>query len=135
MDEPTGRFPCSGLLRVKGIVNVEGKPYAIQMVQTVVSEPVELERWPDSDDRRSRLVFITRGMPREHIERSFVAFELEAGRDARNLVIRPETYARFKRAMEIFREGATCSSKALRTSRTAAAGTNGVRDPHRHDRA
>jgi G3E family GTPase len=51
----------AGLLRVKGIVNVEGKPYAVQAVQTVISEPVPLDAWPD-EDRRSRLVFITRGM-------------------------------------------------------------------------
>ena len=33
-------FRGAGLLRVKGIVNVEGKPYAVQAVQTIVSEPV-----------------------------------------------------------------------------------------------
>ena len=36
---------------------------AVHAVQTVIHEPVELERWPD-DDRRSRLVFITRGLGR-----------------------------------------------------------------------
>ena len=33
-------FRGAGLLRVKGIVNVEGRPYAVQAVQTIVSEPV-----------------------------------------------------------------------------------------------
>jgi len=33
----------AGLLRVKGIVNVEGRPYAVQAVQTVLSEPVALD--------------------------------------------------------------------------------------------
>ena len=48
-------FRGAGLLRVKGIVNVEGKPYAVQAVQTIVDEPVPLAAWPD-DGRRSRLV-------------------------------------------------------------------------------
>jgi hypothetical protein len=32
----------------------------------VAHPPVELEDWPD-DDRRSRLVFVTRGLAREHV--------------------------------------------------------------------
>ena len=49
------------LLRVKGIVNVEGKPVVVQGVQHVFHEPVELDRWP-SADRGTRLVFITRNI-------------------------------------------------------------------------
>jgi len=93
----------AGLLRVKGIVNVEGRPYAVQAVQTILSEPVALDAWPEGDDRRSRLVFITRGMDAEDIERTFAAFRFEGGRAARNMTIDPETYARFRDAMELFR--------------------------------
>ncbi len=50
------------LLRVKGIVNVEGKPVVVQGVGHVFHPPVTLDRWP-SDDTGSRIVFITR-----HIE-------------------------------------------------------------------
>lgn len=49
------------LLRVKGIVNVDGKPVVVQGVQHVFHEPVELDRWP-SDDQGTRLVFITRNL-------------------------------------------------------------------------
>ena len=95
-------FRGAGLLRVKGIVNVEGRPYAVQAVQTIVSEPVALKAWPDGD-RRSRLVFITRGIDAADIRRTFEAFRFEGGRAKRNMTINPETYARFRDAIELFR--------------------------------
>ncbi len=51
------------LLRVKGILNVEETegPVVIHGVQHMFHPPVEIPDWP-SDDRRSRLVFITRDM-------------------------------------------------------------------------
>jgi G3E family GTPase len=96
-------FRAAGLLRVKGIVNVEGRPYAVQAVQTVVSEPVALEAWPEGDDRRSRLVFITRGVNAADIERTFAAFRFDEGRAPRNMTISPQTYARFRDTIELFR--------------------------------
>ena len=56
------------LLRVKGFVAVEGcrGPVVVHVVQHVAHPPVELEDWPDND-RRSRLVFVTRGLPREPV--------------------------------------------------------------------
>ena len=95
-------FRGAGLLRVKGIVNVEGRPVAIHAVQRVISEPVELEGWPD-DDRRTRLVVIARGMREADITATFDAFRIEAGRDRRNTVLRPERYEAFRRVMEAFR--------------------------------
>lgn len=47
------------LLRVKGIINVMGKPVVVQGVQHVFHPPVELDCWP-SADQNSRLVFIGR---------------------------------------------------------------------------
>ena len=47
------------LLRVKGIVNVEGAPVVVQGVQHIFHPPVSLDRWP-SADTGTRLVFITR---------------------------------------------------------------------------
>lgn len=91
-----------GLLRVKGIANVEGRPYAIQAVQTVVSEPQPLDGWPD-DDRGTRLVFITRGMDVAEVRRTFATFDFDAGRAARNTRIDPATYRRFAETMELFR--------------------------------
>lgn len=52
------------LLRVKGLVGIADypdKPVVIHMVQHLIEPPVRLEAWPD-DDRRSRLVFITRNI-------------------------------------------------------------------------
>jgi G3E family GTPase len=62
------------LLRVKGLVNVVGEkgPVVVQAVQHVFHPTVTLEAWP-SADRRSRLVFITRGIPRETVEQLFAA--------------------------------------------------------------
>lgn len=59
------------LLRVKGILNIvesPDRPAVIHGVQHVFHPPAWLDRWP-SADRRSRLVFITRGIPRRWIER------------------------------------------------------------------
>ena len=62
------------LLRVKGLVAVEGcrGPVVVHAVQHVAHRPVELEDWPGGD-RRSRLVFITRNLEREVVERLFAA--------------------------------------------------------------
>ena len=53
------------LLRVKGLVNVEGRhgPLVVQSVQHVFHPPIELAEWPGGD-RSTRLVFITRGIER-----------------------------------------------------------------------
>ena len=58
------------LLRIKGIVNVAGqdKPIAIHGVQHLFHDPARLPDWPDGDTR-SRIVFITRDLPRETVER------------------------------------------------------------------
>jgi G3E family GTPase len=60
------------LLRVKGLLAIEEcrGPVIVHFVQHVAHPPVELEDWPDPD-RRSRLVFITRGLPREPVEQLF----------------------------------------------------------------
>jgi G3E family GTPase len=68
------------LLRVKGILNLVGqdRPVAIHGVQHMFHEPVLLPAWPDGDPRTSRLVFITRDLPRSVIEESLRAFEAAA---------------------------------------------------------
>jgi G3E family GTPase len=68
------------LLRVKGLVAI-GEcrgPVVVHFVQHVAHPPVELEDWPD-DDRRSRLVFVTRGLPREAVARLFTDVAAIAG--------------------------------------------------------
>jgi G3E family GTPase len=67
------------LLRLKGIVNVAecpDRPAVLHGVQHVFHPPTWLEGWP-SDDRRSRLVFIVRGIPRTWIESLLQALEAE----------------------------------------------------------
>jgi len=63
------------VLRLKGLLNVAGvpTPVLINGVQHIVHPPSHLERWPDSD-RRSRLIFIVRGLQRARIERSLTVF-------------------------------------------------------------
>ncbi len=63
------------VLRIKGMLNVTGvaTPVLINGVQHVVHPPVHLEAWPD-EDRRSRLVFIVRGIDHRLIEASLTAF-------------------------------------------------------------
>jgi G3E family GTPase len=65
------------LLRVKAIVALADRPdqpVVLHGVQHLFHPPVLLPAWP-SEDRRTRIVFITRDLPRETIERSLAAFE------------------------------------------------------------
>jgi len=57
------------LLRVKGIVNAVGSdvPLIIHGVQHLFHPVIQLPEWPD-DDRRTRIVFITRDLPKDAIE-------------------------------------------------------------------
>jgi G3E family GTPase len=58
------------ILRLKGIVNIlesPNRPAAIHGVQHVFHAPAWLDRWP-SDDRSSRIVFITRRVPQRWVE-------------------------------------------------------------------
>jgi len=87
----------ANLLRVKGIVNVEGSPVVVQAVQTVIHEPLPLERWP-SEDRASRIVFIVRDIDRAEVERTLEIFALDPARRAPGGGIDPQEYARFAAA-------------------------------------
>lgn len=62
------------LLRVKGLVAVAGEsgPTLLHGAQHAFDAPVSLAEWP-SEDRRSRLVFITRGIKREPVAALFDA--------------------------------------------------------------
>ena len=63
------RIVGQDLLRVKGILNVQGmdKPLVIHGVQHLFHPPQSLPAWPD-EDRRSRIVFITRDLPPKLID-------------------------------------------------------------------
>ena len=83
---------CGGdLLRLKGIVNVAespDRPAVIHGVQHVFHPPAWLDRWP-SEDRRTRLVFIVRDIPRAWIEALLEALEAEV----REVTSRPKARA------------------------------------------
>ena len=64
------------LLRMKGIVKMQDdpeRPMVLHGVQHVLHPPERLPRWPD-DDRRTRLVFITRDIARAELEQLLKAF-------------------------------------------------------------
>jgi G3E family GTPase len=64
------------LLRLKGIVQLAempDTPVVVHGVQHVFHPTARIERWPD-DDRRSRLVFITRDLPERVVAELFAAF-------------------------------------------------------------
>ena len=63
------------ILRVKGLLNIEGveRPVVINGVQHIIHPPMHLDAWPD-ESRRSRVVFIVRGLERALIERSLAVF-------------------------------------------------------------
>jgi G3E family GTPase len=71
------------LLRFKGLVGIQelpGRPAVIHGVRHTVSPPEFLERWPSADER-TRIVFITKGVPRYFVSRLLDAIEEEV-RDA-----------------------------------------------------
>ncbi len=63
------------ILRVKGLLQVleSDTPVAIHGVQHVVHPPLHLARWP-SDERVSRIIFITRGVEEAAVRRSLDTF-------------------------------------------------------------
>jgi G3E family GTPase len=64
------------LLRVKGIVKLAempDSPVVVHGVQHIFHPTARLEQWPD-DDRRTRLVFITRDLPQRTVQDLFEAF-------------------------------------------------------------
>jgi G3E family GTPase len=68
--EGIGQNLGSGLLRVKGLVNVAeepGRPAVIQGAQHLLHTMTWLDRWPDAD-QRTRIVFITQGVQRESLK-------------------------------------------------------------------
>ncbi|MEM1046243.1 MAG: GTP-binding protein [Pseudomonadota bacterium] len=60
------------ILRMKGIVNVEGAPapFVLHGVQHIFHPPVVLRNWP-SHDRRSRIVLIGRDLTDDFLKQSF----------------------------------------------------------------
>jgi G3E family GTPase len=92
------------LLRVKGLLNVAGKPVVVHAVQHLFHDPVVLPKWP-TEDRRSRIVFITHNLDRDNLERTLDALDLNAEGDKNTpsgAPFDPEAYKRFATAMAAF---------------------------------
>ena len=65
------------VLRIKGFLNVGADypgPLLVNGVQHIIHAPEHLSRWPDGD-KRSRIVFITKGITPEEILASFKGFQ------------------------------------------------------------
>lgn len=88
LDKPMSRFAFSvamellaanqgeDLLRFKAIVGLAeepDRPIVVHGVQHIMHPPLQLEAWPDND-RRSKLVFITRNIPKATLEQFFAAW-------------------------------------------------------------
>jgi len=61
-----------------------------------------LPEWPD-EDRRTRIVFITRDLPREQIERTLDALSLDIAPPMHGAAIDPEAFRQFVSAASKFR--------------------------------
>ncbi len=70
-------FHGERLLRFKGLVGLDdapNRPFVLHGVQHIFSPPVRLDAWP-SDDHRTRLVAIAKGLPAEDVRGVFAMFE------------------------------------------------------------
>jgi G3E family GTPase len=99
------RFRGPDLLRMKGLINVEGAPVVVHAVQHVISEPQTLAAWP-SAERASQLVFITRGLSRADIEPTLAALAIRPVEDRiGDLSFGRDGYRRFLAALDQFGAG------------------------------
>lgn len=65
------------LLRMKAIVSVSDRPerpLVLHGVQNIFHPPVRLPAWPDPEDRRTRMVVITKDLPEAFVKDLFDAF-------------------------------------------------------------
>ncbi|MEN8198083.1 MAG: GTP-binding protein, partial [Pseudomonadota bacterium] len=90
----------SEVLRMKGVINVAGRPVAVESIRHVFHPPVDLAGWPD-DDQRTRVVVIAGGIDRKSIEEAFGALFFKP-------VSKPldcQAYRRFQDVMNRMRSG------------------------------
>ena len=73
----------AAMLRMKGVLDIEGEPQPVVVhgVQGLFHPPRRLAAWPEGAPRRSRLVFILRGLDPAMVEDGLRAF-LAAARDS-----------------------------------------------------
>jgi G3E family GTPase len=88
------------LLRIKGMVNVAGNPVVIHAVRYLFYDPIPLPEWPNKD-HDTRIVFITQGIDRHALERTFSAFDLPPGQKPG---LDPTRYERLAGILQNFRK-------------------------------
>jgi G3E family GTPase len=95
-------FRGPNLLRVKGLLNINGEPVVVHAVQHLFHDPYTLPAWPD-DDHSSRIVFITYDLDRAEVEDTLKAFRFAPEAPRADKQIDPRNYAKFVEAMSHFR--------------------------------
>lgn len=77
--ERLNELKSAEFLRMKGIINLAGsdKPVVVHGVQHIFHPIVTLDKWP-SEDQRSRIVFITRGIDEETLRGTLELLRAEA---------------------------------------------------------
>ena len=89
------------ILRLKAILNVEGKPIALHGTHTIIHEPIEITKWPSSD-HASRFVVITNGPLQKQFERSLELLDFNVQQHEKVELINPESYQNFLKLAESF---------------------------------
>jgi G3E family GTPase len=89
------------ILRFKAILNIGGKPVALHATQTIVHEPVALEKWP-SEDKSSRFVVISKGPIQKQFERSLELLDFNVPEHQEVALINPDAYKKFLKIAESF---------------------------------
>ncbi len=89
------------ILRLKAILNIEGKPIALHGTHTIIHEPIEITKWP-SADHASRFVVITNGPLQKQFERSLELLDFNVQHHEKVELIDPESYQKFLKLAESF---------------------------------
>ncbi|MDX1605563.1 MAG: GTP-binding protein [Candidatus Competibacterales bacterium] len=97
----------SELLRMKGLIDVAGRPVLVESIRHVFHPPVRLGTWPGGA-RETRVVVIAQGIERAVVERDFDALNFAPMRGP----LDPQAYERFRRLM--LRFGRTGRQRAQR---------------------
>lgn len=86
------------VLRMKGVLDVEGTPVLVESIRHVFHPPVELDRWPD-DQAGSRIVVIAQGLEKADVERTLNALRFAAVETP----LDPAAYANFRETIGLFK--------------------------------
>ncbi|MEE2804820.1 MAG: GTP-binding protein, partial [Pseudomonadota bacterium] len=99
-------FQGPALLRAKGILNINGYPVLINVVQHVCHPPQELEVWPD-DDRSTRIVFITHNLDQRSLESTLSALDYMPSDSAPQELFTRDDYRQFTNILEQIKGAST----------------------------